>query len=92
MLKMRARGFTLRDGFADKLKGLKSAEELLDTPPEEFEIQTNANKQLIDIEPQKQDTKPVNGDGQAHGPTVDLPKEAETTHTEQPQKAAGPGF
>jgi len=91
MLKMRARGFTLRDGFADKLKGLKSAEELLDTPPEEFEIQTMANKQLIDIEPEKQETKPTNGE--AHGPTVDLPKEVEATHSETPKEAsAGPGF
>lgn len=30
MLQMRARGFTLRDGFADVLKGLRMAEEILD--------------------------------------------------------------
>src|SRR5208337_917565 len=96
MLKMRARGFTLRDGFADKLKGLKSAEELADIRPDdpEYEIQTLANKQLIDIGPtDKQEAKPVNGDAQAHGPTVDLPKEVEATHNEAaPVTAASPGF
>src|SRR5208337_216254 len=39
MLKMRARGFTLRDGFADKLKGLKSVEELHDTPFDGVEME-----------------------------------------------------
>lgn len=32
MLKMRARGFALRDGFADVLRGLHIAEEVMDTP------------------------------------------------------------
>jgi hypothetical protein len=32
MLKMRARGFALRDAFADVIKGLKTVEELQDTP------------------------------------------------------------
>lgn len=36
MLKMRARGFAGRDGFADILRGVKSTEELLDTPNEEL--------------------------------------------------------
>lgn len=36
MLKMRARGFAGRDGFADVLRGVKSTEELLDTPADEL--------------------------------------------------------
>ncbi|HYM24959.1 MAG TPA: hypothetical protein VEU08_17200 [Vicinamibacterales bacterium] len=36
MLKMRARGFAGRDGFADILRGIKSTEELLDTPVDEL--------------------------------------------------------
>jgi hypothetical protein len=32
MLKMRARGFAARDGFSDLLRGVKTAEELYDTP------------------------------------------------------------
>jgi hypothetical protein len=34
MLQMRARGFGLRDKFADALKGLRLAEEVMDLPPE----------------------------------------------------------
>lgn len=33
MLRMRARGFASRDGFADVLKGLRTVEELQDEPP-----------------------------------------------------------
>lgn len=33
MLKMRARGFAARDGFADVLKGLRTVEEVQDEPP-----------------------------------------------------------
>lgn len=36
MLKMRARAFALRDQFADVLKGMAVAEELMDTPTERF--------------------------------------------------------
>lgn len=35
MLKMRARGFAARDTYADLLKGLKTAEEIMDTPIED---------------------------------------------------------
>jgi hypothetical protein len=34
MLQMRARGFGLRDKFADALKGMKLAEEIMDIPPD----------------------------------------------------------
>ena len=36
MLKMRARGFAARDAFADLLRGIKSAEEVYDTPDDEL--------------------------------------------------------
>lgn len=36
MLKMRARAFALRDQFADVLKGMAVAEEVMDTPAERF--------------------------------------------------------
>lgn len=38
MLQMRARGFALRDAFADKFSGLISAEEAIDYPPEKPEV------------------------------------------------------
>jgi hypothetical protein len=41
MLKFRARGFGLRDKFADAMKGLKSAEELADYPGETIEGQVS---------------------------------------------------
>src|ERR1035441_2007719 len=34
MLQMRSRGFGLRDKFADALKGMKLAEEIMDIPPD----------------------------------------------------------
>jgi hypothetical protein len=36
MLQNRARGFSLRDAFPDLLRGLKTVEELRDTPPDTF--------------------------------------------------------
>ena len=36
MLQNRARGFALRDAFPDVLRGLKTVEELIDTPPDHF--------------------------------------------------------
>lgn len=36
MIQNRARGFALRDAFPDVLRGMKTAEELIDTPPEPF--------------------------------------------------------
>lgn len=39
MLKMRARGFCGRDGFADSLKGVTSREEALDTQPREVKVE-----------------------------------------------------
>jgi hypothetical protein len=36
MIQNRARGFALRDAFPDVLRGMKTAEELYDTPPDPF--------------------------------------------------------
>ena len=44
MLQVRARGFGLRDKFADALKGLKLAEELMDIPPD-----TRAETGTLDV-------------------------------------------
>lgn len=45
MLQMRARGFGLRDKFADALKGLRLAEESMDLPPEK----PGSDKGTLDI-------------------------------------------
>jgi hypothetical protein len=39
MLKMRARGFAARDAFPDLLRGIRTAEELRDTPARDLEIE-----------------------------------------------------
>lgn len=39
-MKWRARGFAGRDGFAAELRGVKMAEELLDTPEDEITVET----------------------------------------------------
>ena len=48
MLQMRARGFALRDGFADVLKGLNIREEVEDIPKEkESHLPTHNSQTLI---------------------------------------------
>lgn len=48
MLQMRARGFALRDGFADVLKGLNIREEVEDIPKEkEIHLPTHNSQTLI---------------------------------------------
>lgn len=49
MLQMRARGFALRDGFADVLKGLNIREEVEDIPMEKESNSPTHNSQTLDI-------------------------------------------
>ncbi len=53
MLKMRARAFALRDGFADVLKGIGFREEVQDIPKDNsiIEAETETIKDVIEIEP-----------------------------------------
>lgn len=44
MLQMRARGFALRDGFPDALKGMITTEEAYDIPPEQKQSHTKVDK------------------------------------------------
>lgn len=48
MLLFRARGFGLRDGFGDVLKGLHTAEELQDTPPEPRNVTKSGLADAVD--------------------------------------------
>lgn len=52
MLQMRARGFALRDAFPDVLRGLISAEEAADIPPDTFKGTT------IDVKPEASSPEP----------------------------------
>jgi hypothetical protein len=81
MLQMRARGFALRDKFADVLKGLILAEEAMDLPPEKdvTPVQTDSNsaplskleqiKAKFGIEPQNE-AKDTTQDAQKNEPEL----------------------
>jgi hypothetical protein len=62
MLKMRARGFAARDGFADHLKGLGVVEELRDIPQIDYEEEAEVVKKPvtgIDAALELKDSQPV---------------------------------
>jgi len=68
MLKMRARAFTLRDGFADVLKGLKSIEEVRDIPLGSGDVEMELGddggyraQQPVPAEPSNQQQSASNG-------------------------------
>lgn len=71
MLKMRARSFTLRDGFADVLKGLKSIEEVRDYPlsGSDLEMEMNDEGKYVPSEQPAlgipDQAQPANGNGNA---------------------------
>ena len=88
MLKMRARGFCLRDQFADVLAGLIPAEEALDLPAPEVEMTAEAPLTLKeklkarldpDTQPQQEapplTTQPGDGAGST-APPVEQPQQA----------------
>lgn len=63
MCTMRARGFALRDAFADRIKGLKTSEEMEEVPPDE-EKAFNAAKPIIpDLEKKPEPTRQAEPDG-----------------------------
>lgn len=79
MLKMRARGFAGRDGFADILRGVKSTEELLDTP----------NEDLPDLPARPEPMQPRRA-SEARATSSSPPATAPAS-TPAPESAAAPG-
>lgn len=79
MLKMRARGFAGRDGFSDILRGVKSTEELLDTP----------ELDLPEI-PKRPDTIQPRRASEARA-TTDPPAASSPATTPAPEPAPAPG-
>lgn len=47
MLKMRARGFSCRDGFPDKLRGIITREEAMDLPPIEVQVNDGSGNAVL---------------------------------------------
>jgi hypothetical protein len=85
MLRNRARGYALRDAFPDVLRGLKTGEELLDTPADDWrgptieaKPATKSESRPISGSPQPPQTPQQNGTLQA----------ARTAHRETQQAAA----
>jgi hypothetical protein len=66
MLQNRARGFSLRDAFPDLLRGLKTVEELRDTPADTYQGMTLDARPEPAAAPEPPATKDPNGTG---GPT-----------------------
>jgi hypothetical protein len=80
MLKLRARGFALRDVFPDVLKGVISAEEAADIPLDNNEPKDNPTSELDNTE----EDKPLEPDNK---PKVPLP-EPDNTGKEKPYKSS----
>ena len=79
MLKMRARGFALRDGFADVLRGLHIAEEVMDTPGQEGAYTPRPERSNYEDAPTKTVTE---GDGPTMGSETTLPDDVQINETE----------
>jgi hypothetical protein len=60
MLKWRARGFNLADNFGEVLKGLKTIDELMDTPAEPL-VTSGRLEEPAPVTPQPQSASPASG-------------------------------
>lgn len=81
MLQLRARGFALRDGFPDVLKGLVTTEEAMDYPVVDAEPAPVANSQPRRLENRKIDPKPA-------GDVVDVHADRHASHADRQAKVA----
>ncbi len=82
MLQNRARGFALRDAFPDILRGLKTVEELRDTPPDDFRGTT------LDARPVPPDRRPTD-QPPTDAPTTGEPTTAKRTYRQIIDDTAG---
>jgi len=76
MLQMRARGFGLRDKFADALKGLKLAEEAMDLPPDTGKTAREAgsldvNREIATMTASPEPNRGHGNEGMAKSPNLD---------------------
>lgn len=83
MLRFRARGFALRDTFGDALRGLRSAEEVMDDP---VSVATNVTPTVPDV-PQIPDAEPVKT-RKARIQTQPAVVVPDTAHPAEPQQPA----
>jgi len=67
MLKLRARGFGLRDKFADALRGLSIAEEVMDIAPDTSEVKRKREEATLDVGATVSDLTPSSEPNRGHG-------------------------
>ena len=73
MLAMRARGFGLRDKFADALKGLKLAEEAMDMPPDKPTRESgtlDVNREMATMTASSEPNRGHGNEGMVQAPTL----------------------
>lgn len=74
MLQMRARSWALRDTFPDYLRGIGSAEELLDIAPEDGPSPSPRPAPRVALSPLNDAIRPVSDPGPAATPSVPVPE------------------
>jgi hypothetical protein len=67
MLQMRARGFGLRDKFADALRGLSIAEEVMDIAPDTSDVKKKREEGTLDVGASISDLAPSSEPNRGHG-------------------------
>lgn len=69
MLQMRARGFGLRDKFADALRGLSIAEEVMDIAPDVSEVKKKREEATLDVSTSLSSLAPSSEPNRGHDAT-----------------------
>lgn len=67
MLQMRARGFGLRDKFADALRGLSIAEEAMDIAPDASDVKRKREEATLDVSSSLSSLSPSTEPNRGHG-------------------------
>lgn len=85
MLQMRARGFGLRDKFADALRGLSIAEEAMDISPDSSDVKRKREEGTLDVGAGVVSLAPSQEPNRGHEDTG-LKRSEAKTETKQPDK------
>src|SRR5271157_5591979 len=91
MLQMRSRGFGLRDKFADALKGMKLAEEIMDIPPDtRQEVGTlDVKNEMATMTASSEPNRGHGNEGMSQQPTLSQPSGIDQTSKVQEETICG---
>lgn len=91
MLQMRSRGFGLRDKFADALKGMKLAEEIMDIPPDNRpEVGTlDVKNEMATLSVSSEPNRGHGNEGMVQAPTLSQPPGMDQTSKKQDETMCG---